>query len=52
VAELVALPPDIPPAKPPRSRAYWWTCFYEDLDGARVPVFYGRLIIVLGAASG
>jgi hypothetical protein len=54
VAELVALP--APPAigkstASTGARVFWWACFFEDSGGARVPVYYGKLTIMLGAAS-
>jgi hypothetical protein len=52
VAQLAALPLEVVGGKPPRVRLFWWTLFFEDSAGARVPVFYGRLSVVLGAAGG
>lgn len=33
-------------------RTLWWTCSYEDDAGNRYPLYYGRLLIYLGAAGG
>lgn len=34
------------------TRTVYWTCSYEDAALARYPIFFGRLVIYLGASSG
>jgi hypothetical protein len=51
VAELVALPA-VAAGGRGGSRVFWWVCMFEDATGARVPVFFGKLTILLGASRG
>ncbi len=52
VAELAALPAAAAGGRGGGSRVFWWVCMFEDASGARVPVFFGKLTILLGATRG
>ena len=41
-----------PAARGQAIRTVYWTCSWEDANGIRIPLYYGQIVIYLGATGG